>query len=133
MKRILVIVLLSFSLSGCLTFQQLGTALQLGTASVANPVTTERLYQIESTISLVFVGLNTWKRSCIAGLINADCKQQIRTVQIYTMQIKPYLKQLRAFVRSNDQINATVVFNQLTDIIGIVRSQAAAGGQNLGS
>lgn len=133
MRKVIAIVLVSLSLAGCAQLRTIETAFQLGTASVANPVTPERLYQIESTISLVFVGLNTWKRSCVAGLIPDNCKGQIRTVQVYTLQIKPYLAQLRRFVRTNDQVNANVVFNQLTDIIGIVRSHAAASGQNLGS
>lgn len=133
MKKLILALALTLSIAGCQQFRTLETAFQLGSASVANPVTPERLYQIESTISLVFVGLNTWKRTCVAGLIPDTCKQQIRTVQVYTLQIKPYLRQLRAFVKQNDQVNANVVFNQLTDVIGIVRAQAAAGGQNLGS
>lgn len=133
MKKIVLALALTLSLGACQQFRNIETAFQLGTVSVANPVTKERLYQIENTISLVFVGLNTWKRTCVAGLIPDTCKQQIRTVQVYTLQIKPYLRQLRSFVRNNDQVNAGVVFNQLTDIIGIVRAQAAAGGQNLGS
>ena len=133
MRKLLAICMVALTLGGCAQLQAARTALELGTVSVANPVTPERLYQIESTVSLVFVGLNTWKKSCIAGLIPESCKQQIRTVQIYTMQIPPYLKELRKFVRTNDQVNAAVVFNQLTDIIGIVRGQAASAGQSLGS
>src|SRR6185436_14795535 len=132
MRKLLAICMVALTLGGCAQLQAARTALELGTVSVANPVTPERLYQIESTVSLVFVGLNTWKKSCIAGLIPESCKQQIRTVQIYTMQIPPYLKELRKFVRTNDQVNAAVVFNQLTDIIGIVRGQAASAGQSLG-
>lgn len=133
MRKILLALTLSLSLSGCLTIQQLETAATLGTASVANPVTKTRLNQMESTVTLLFAGLNAWKRSCVQGLINVDCKQQIRTVQVYTMQVPLYLSQLRKFVKNNDQVNAGVVFNQLTDIIGTIKSHAAAGGATIGS
>lgn len=133
MKRFAAIVVIALSLGACAQLKTIETAVQLGTASVANPVTKDRLYAMENAVALVFTGLNAWKKSCVAGLINADCKQQIRTVQIYTMQIPPYLKQLRSFVKNNDQVNATVIFNQLTDLIGNVKSQAATAGQNIGS
>lgn len=133
MRKILLILTLALSLGACSTLQNIETAVQLGTASIANPVTKTRLNQMESAITIVFAGLKAWKTSCQQGLINADCKQQIRTAQIYTMQIPPYLKQLRTFVRNDDQVNATVVFNQLTTLIGTVKSQAAANGVNVGS
>lgn len=120
MKRIISVALIALSLAGCAQLSTLETAIKLGTASASNPVTPTRLYEMENAVALVFTGLNAWKKSCIQGLINATCKQQIRTVQIYTMQIPPYLKELRAFVRNNDQVNATVLFNELTSIIGTV-------------
>jgi hypothetical protein len=88
---------------------------------------------MESALTIVFAGLDAWKKSCIQGLIPPVCKQQINSVQVYTRQIPPYLAQLRVFVKANDQVNATVVFNNLTSLIGIVKTQAAAGGANVGS
>lgn len=123
----------SLALAGCgPQLQALQTAVKFGTASIANPVTKERLRQIEDAATILFVGLNAWRDLCEGGAINPDCRQQIRTVQIYTMQVKPYLAQLRRFVKQNDQVNATVVFNQLTDVIAIIRVKGAEGGQNLG-
>ena len=133
MKRIIIALALSLSLSGCITFAELGTAFQLGTASITNPVTKTRLNQMESAITIVFAGLNAWKSSCAKGLIPVSCREQIAQVQIYTRQIPPYLTQLRGFVKTNDQINATVVFNTLTSLIGTVKSQAAASGASIGS
>lgn len=132
MKRLFAAFAITLMLGGC-AGTRLGDVLSIATASITNPVTKERLNQIEATVQIVFVGLNTWKRSCVAGLLNENCKQQILTVQIYTRQIPPYLKDLRRFVKDNDQVNAIVVYNQLTDIISRVRSEAAAGGQNLGA
>jgi hypothetical protein len=133
MKRIIIALALSLSLSGCITFAELGTAFQLGTASITNPVTKTRLNQMESAITIVFAGLNAWKSSCAKSLIPVSCREQIAQVQIYTRQIPPYLTQLRGFVKTNDQINATVVFNTLTSLIGTVKSQAAASGASIGS
>lgn len=133
MKRIILALALSLSLGACAQLKTIETAVQLGTASVANPVTKDRLYQMENAVVVVFSGLNAWKKACVSGAIPVVCKQQIRTVQIYTMQIKPYLADLRKFVKTNDQVNATVVFNQLTDVIALVKGKAADAGQNVGS
>lgn len=131
MKKFLVVPLLCLSLAGCATFQGIETAFKLGTASVANPVTKDRLFEIETTISLVFTGLNAWKKTCAQGLINTTCKAQIASVQVYTRQIPPFLKQLRGFVKTNDQVNATVVYNNIVTLITTVRSQAATNGQTI--
>lgn len=131
MRKLLIVPLLCLSLSGCLTLQGIETAFKLGTASITNPVTKDRLLEIETTVSLVFTGLNAWKKTCAQGLINATCKDQIASVQVYTRQIPPFLKQLRGFVKTNDQVNATVVYNNIVALITTVRSQAAINGQPL--
>lgn len=131
MKKLLIVPLLCLSLSGCITLQGLQTAFTLGTASVANPVTKDRLFEIETTVSLVFSGLNAWKKTCAQGLINATCKDQIAAVQVYTRQVPPFLRQLRGFVKVNDQVNAMVVYNNMVTLITTIRSQAALSGQPL--
>lgn len=123
-----VLVAVSLSFGGCQFFSKLQTFADIGTASISNPVTRERLQKIEAGAVLVFTGLNAWRDACEAGAINASCRDQIRTVQIYTMQIPPYLRELRAFVRKNDQVNAIVVFNQIVDLIGVVKGKAAENG-----
>lgn len=133
MRRIFLAVALAATLAGCATIRNLETALQLGTASIANPVTPTRLDQMEAAVTLVFTGLNAWKVSCAQGLINASCKGQIAAVQVYTRKLPPFLKQLRGFVKANDQVNATVLFNQVIDLIGAVKAEAASAGHNLGS
>lgn len=128
MKKIILAATLALSLGACAhlpSIQTLQTIAQLGTASVANPITKDRLYQMESAITIVFAGLNTWKDQCRRGTLPATCKDQIAHVQIYTRQIPPVLKQLRAFVKEDDQVNASVVFNRLTGIISDVKTQAA--------
>lgn len=132
MRKILAICLVAFSLGGCAMLQKIQTAVELGTASIANPVTKDRLHDMEAAVTLVAVGLNAWKQSCAQGVINANCKSQIASVQVYTRQIQPYLAQLRQFVKTNDQVNATVVFNNITSIISTVKAQAAQSNVAIG-
>jgi hypothetical protein len=113
---------------GCQFFSKLQTFADIGTATAANPVTKERLQKIEAGAVLVFTGLNAWRDACEADAINVNCREQIRAVQVYTKQIPPYLAQLRKFVRANDQVNAAVVFNQVVDLIAIVKGKAAENG-----
>jgi len=133
MKKYLAVALLAISLGGCAQLQAIQSAIQIGTATAANPVTPDRLFQMENAAQLIFVGLNTWKTSCKNGILPVSCKTQIAAVQVYTRQIPPYLAQLRSFVKKNDQINAQVVFNQITSLISIVKTQAAQSNVPLGS
>ncbi len=127
MRKALVLLIV-MAISGCAQLSNVETAIQLGTASVANPVTKSRLNQMEQATEIVFVGLNAWKKACVNGVLPATCRQQIRAAQVYTMQIPPYLADLRRFVKNNDQINAQAVWNSTMDIIATVKAQAAAGG-----
>lgn len=131
MRRIRIaaaLVAVSLALGGCQFFSKLQTFAEIGTASVSNPVTPERLQKVEAGAVLVFTGLNAWRDACEAGSLNAGCVEQIRAVQVYTRQIPPYLTRLRAFVRKNDQVNAIVVFNEVVDLIGVVKGKAAENG-----
>ncbi len=137
MRKLLLTSLLSFSLAGCATpfgqrLEAIGSAISVGTASVANPVTPTRLNQMESAVTLVFAGLNTWRTACVRGTIPVSCKAQITGVQVYTRQIPPYLTQLRVFVKSNDQINAVSAFDSLAGLLTTIKSQAAASGVVIG-
>jgi len=132
LRKISIVLALSLSLGGCAGLQNVvsnvGTAVGIGTASVVNPVTKERLNQMENVAILVFTGINSWRQACINGAIPVSCKAQIDSVQFYTKQIPPYLTQLRAFVKSGDQINAVTVFNNVTALITTVKARASANG-----
>lgn len=128
MKKI-IIGLLALSLGGCASLPSLHaiqTVAQLGTASIANPITKERLSQIEQAGIVVFASLNTWKDQCRRGVIPAACKDQIAHVQVFTRPLPTYLKQLRAFMKNDDQVNAVVVFNRITETIAAVKAAAVA-------
>jgi hypothetical protein len=128
LRKFGLVVVISVCIAGCSTLQNIQKAVEVGTASITNPVTKERLNQLESAAILVFSALDGWKQACIAGAIPDNCKSQIAVVQIYTKQIPPYLAQLRTFVKNNDQVNAVTVFNTLNSLISSVRAKAANNG-----
>lgn len=130
MKRILVLAL-GLALSACNPATFFSDA-QLAVTGVANPVTPTMLYDAENGAIVVFAGLNAYKRSCIAGAVDANCRATIQKMQIYTRQIKPYLAQLRTFVKDNDQVNASVAYTTLTNLLATVRQQATASGVTIG-
>lgn len=120
MRRLLVVALLTFGLVGCSTLQVL-------TSSTSNPITRDRLDQIEAVVQVGFAGLNTYRRSCLGGFADVHCRANIRAIQVYTRQVPPLLAQLRAFVRNNDQVNALVVYQQLTQLLDKTKGVYAAG------
>jgi hypothetical protein len=127
-RKLAILLVVILPLGGCAALQNIETAVSVATVSVANPVTKERLNQLENVAILVFSGLNGWRQACISGAIPSSCKGQIAAVQVYTRKIPPYLTQLRAFVNSNDQINAVTVYNNVMGLITTVKAQAASNG-----
>jgi hypothetical protein len=132
MKRYLAIVLVSLSLGGCAQLSAISGGLSLVTKTIQNPVTEQELYQIEASIRILTEALLTYRRACIAGSADLRCRANIEAIQPYTRQVPPMLAQLRGFVRNNDQINAVVLYNQLTQLYTNVKSSAAQLGVPLG-
>lgn len=128
MRRILAVAMVALALGGCAQLQAVGTGITLATKSVQNPVTENELYQVEAGVSIVMKALVAYRRACLAGSADLRCRENIQAVQPYTRQIPPYLTQLRRFVRNNDQVNAAVVYNELTSLL----AQAKATAVNLG-
>lgn len=133
MRKIALALALGLSLGACTTLQNVGTAWDLATKSATNPVSADDLYRIEAGIQLVFTALNTYKRTCAQGLVDVNCRSNVAAIQVYTRQVPPYLRQLRSFVKNNDQVNAALVYNQLTDILGIIREESAKRGIKTGA
>lgn len=136
MKKILAVALVAFSLGGCATpfgtlIKNVETAVTIGTASIANPVTKTRLNTLERGLNVIAVGLNSWKKDCDDGVIPATCHDQIAAVRVYTLQAKPVLVRLRVFVKNNDQVNAVSAFNNIVDLIADIKAGAAAGGRTI--
>jgi hypothetical protein len=136
MKKLLIIPFLALSLSGCAGFTQFvqtaETTLSLTTKSVQNPVTKNDLYAIETTTNGAFKLLNQYRAACIAGNADVNCKDNIRKIQAYTRLLPPYVSQLRTFVKSNDQINASVVYNELIAVYAKAKTTATQLGVNIG-
>lgn len=121
MKRIFIVLALLVPLAGCAGGSVLtgGTSL---TASIANPVTPALLYDVENGAKIAVAGLLTYRRLCIAGKADTNCRSNITRIQPFTRQLctvysngrcqAGLLADLRAFVRNNDQVNAITVFNQ---------------------
>lgn len=133
MRKIVSAFLIVALLGGCAQLQKAQQVFSLATASVANPVTKDRLNELEAGVTLVFVGLGTYKKLCVNGTADVNCKQNIADLQVYTRQVPDFLTKLRGFVKDNDQINATLVFNDITALISELRTEAASRGVNIGA
>lgn len=121
MRKFLVILALLIPLAGCAG----GSVLVGGgslTAPITNPVTPAMLYDIENGFSIAVAGLLTYRRLCIAGKADTHCRGNIARIQVYTRAAPPLIRQLRAFVRDNDQVNAISVVNELRQILLNVNS-----------
>lgn len=132
MKRIFLVLALGLSLTGCAQLSAVTQGISLTTKTIANPVTQEELYAIEASIRIAVTGLQAYKDACVQGSADKNCRANIASIQPYTRQIPPLLIQLRGFVKNNDQINATVVYNQLTSLYVNLKNAALAVGISVG-
>jgi hypothetical protein len=111
MKKILIAAMLSVSLAGCVTLQDIPNAITAFTTGVKNPVSKEALYDFENGLIVAFAGLNAYKKSCSEGAIPSSCKDVIKQLQVYTRQIPAALKDVRNFVKNNDMVNAQIAYD----------------------
>ena len=133
MKKLLVVLIILPTLVGCANLQAIGTGISLATKSIANPVTPSEEAQVELALDTAIQALKVYKQACITGSADKNCKANIAQIQAYTRQVKPLVAQLRTFVDNNDQINATVIFNQLTALYTNVKGVAASLGVTIGN
>lgn len=103
-----------------------------GCATYNNPISKNTLYAAENGAIVVFAGLNAYKQSCALNVIPQSCRGVIARMQVVTRQIPPYLRQLRDFVKNNDQVNAIVAYNQVQGLITTARSIAAQNAVPMG-
>lgn len=133
MRKIILAIAVTLTLGGCAQLQTLSAGLSLATKSIANPVTKTEEAQVELAIGTAIQALIVYKQACIAGTADKNCKANIAQIQAYTRQVPVLVSQLRNFVDKNDQINASVVYNQLTALYANVKGAAASLGVSLGS
>lgn len=133
MRKIIIVLVLSLSIGGCAQLQTLQNIAHFATATITNPVTKEMEAQIELGFDAALQILLSYRRSCIAGTADKNCRRNIEVIQPYTRQAKPLIVQLRTFVDNNDQVNAVVAYNQLVSLYGNLKTSAAAVGMNIGN
>ena len=133
MRRLILSLTLSLSLAGCANLQAITDGISLATKSIANPVTPADEAQVEVALGAAIDLLKAYKQACVQGTADVHCKDNVRQIQAYTLQVKPLIAQLRSFVDNNDQINAAVVYNQLRSLYVNVKATASQLGINLGS
>ncbi len=133
MKKIALALVVALSLGGCAQLGNIGTGISLVTKSVTNPVTKQEEAQIELSIDAALAVLRGYKQACIAGTADKSCRANIAAIQRYTRQMPPLIAQLRGFVDNNDQVNAVVVYNQLTALYTNFKTSAGQLGYNVGN
>ena len=126
-------VLVALSLGGCAQLSVLTQGISLATKTISNPVTKEDEAKVELAVDTALQVLLVYKRACIAGTADKNCKSNVAMLQPYTRAAVPLLGQLRQFVDNNDQINASVVYNQLTALYTNLKAAAQSVGVNVGS
>jgi hypothetical protein len=132
-RTAIVVTGLAFVGAGCDPSALNGVGSSLTTKSVANPVTKTDEAEIELAVDSVIQIFKAYKAACKAGTADKHCTANIAQLQVYTRQIGPIKTQLRSFVDSNDQVNATVVFNQLLALLTNVKTVATGLGVNMAS
>lgn len=126
MKKIAAVLLLAFGLTGCAQLQTAFNVISSSTASISNPVTPDMLNNVENGAIIAFAGLKAYKQSCVQGAIPPSCRATIQKIQVYTRKLPPLLATLRAFVRSNDQVNAVIAYNTVIQLITDFKAVATA-------
>lgn len=129
-KLILVIPLLFLPLGGCASLAEGALNLPTGilTESVQNPVTRNHLYRLENGLIVGVTALNSYKRLCNEGTLPANCIPIIEKLQAIVKQARPVLRQLRIFVRKNDQVNAKIMFVTVQNLVAEFRATAQSAG-----
>lgn len=133
MRKYIAMALVAISLGGCAQLQTVSQIATIATKTVDNPVTTQELFQIEASLRIVTEGLLTYRRACIAGTVDVNCRANIALIQPYTQRVPALLSQLRVFVRTQDKVNAWIVYQQLGTLYTNITSTATARGVSLGA
>lgn len=124
MRAFFLIVLFALTLSGC-------AATKIITASVENPVTVERMYQVEQVAVVLATGLNAYRGLCIRKEIDQKCRDVIIQLQSFTRPAQKQLVTLRAYFKANDKLNAINAYNTLVQLLADAKSVATENGVSL--
>lgn len=133
MRKLVAIMLVALSVAGCAQLQTASTVLNAATKTYDNPVTEQELYQIEASLRIVTVGLVTYRRECLKGTVDKNCRANIEAIQPYTRQVPALLVELRSFVKTDDRVNGILVYKRLSNLYNQIITQSTARGVNLGA
>lgn len=98
------------------------------TQSIQNPITRGHLDKFENGLTIGVVAFNNYKELCNNETLPVSCVPIVVGLQKYIPQVRKTLKELRVFVRKNDQVNARIVLGTLRQLIESFRTEAAANG-----
>lgn len=126
MKKLILVLPLALALGGCPSMSESLNAVQLATIGVTNPVTKQDLYNFENTMIVAFAALNGYKKACIRGVVDTNCRANVAAMQTYTQQMPGLLATTRNFVKNNDQVNAASAFSTLQTLYGQFKTLALA-------
>ena len=126
MKKIIILAF-ALSLTACAGMNK--SLLEGGTSvlvEAANPITAERLYQIEASLSTAASAAIVYRRSCLTGALPRSCRAIVEKIRGYSSTARLMLTRLRVFVRQNDQVNAIKVFLVVQSVITDLRTTVGA-------
>lgn len=127
MKRylaILAVIVLSSGVAGCET---LSTLNRIANTTIDQPVTRKMYRNVSNGLILATLALDSYKNNCDEKPVGDPCDAVVERMQGYARQAKPVLKNLRVFVRKNDQVNARIAYRQITSLIADMH--ASTGGR----
>lgn len=136
MKNILRAIALSLTLTlgGCLTLDELGSAFRFATASVANPVSANNIYQARNTYTAVLTVADEWRTYCYSApykVLMADpvgkplCSRRravLRQILFYGPKAGTALDQAEAFVANHPTLDASLVIRTAIDAVAKFRA-----------
>jgi hypothetical protein len=126
MKKLALAFILIAGLASCAKLQRVTDVIGLVTTTTQNPISEQTLYNFENGMIVAFAGLNAYKRSCVGGALPESCKGAIRQMQVYTKKMPAVLKQVRTFVKNNDQVNAKIAYDAVVQLMAEFKSIAIA-------
>lgn len=116
MKKVLILVL-ALGLGACEPFDRFASVIGPATVGIEQPISRDTLADVESGFIVVFAALNAYKESCVRKVIPQSCRNVIEQMQAYTVMLPPLIRNLRMFVKNNDQVNALTVYRTVTGLM----------------
>jgi hypothetical protein len=117
---------LALSLGGCANIK---TAFDVATTPVT--ITEATVYKVENGLKTATAGLVAYRRLCVKKVIDPvtrHCRTVIEGIQPYTIAAAFALKDMRAAVAANNQVNALAAYSMLRGLITNIQNQRQRAG-----